>query len=73
MISKLSIKSIYNYMFLKLRNFTKNLVELRKPRNQLSMRTCVKLKHRFISYQPFRGEPKAIVKAEKWELINEQR
>jgi len=67
------LNKYYDYTFLKLRNLTKNPIKLRKLRNQLSMRTCDELKHRFISYPVFRGQPKAIVKAEKIELINEQR
>ena len=70
MINKLHSND-YDYAFLNLRNFKENLIELRKPRNQLSMRTYDKLKDRFISYLVFRGQPKAIVNSQKLELINE--
>lgn len=62
-----------DYAFLKLRNFTKNLIELRKTRNQLSMRTYDKLEHRFICNFVFREQPKATVNSQKTELINDTR
>jgi len=67
------LNKYYDYTFLKLRNLTKNPIKLRKLRNKLSVRTYDELKHRFISYPVFRVQPKAILKVEKIELINEQR
>ena len=67
-VNSTELNKYYDSMFLKLRNFTKNLTELRIMRKQLSVRTCVEIEHSFIYFLTFGEQPKATDKIQKIEL-----
>ena len=67
------LNNYYDSTFLNFRNFTKTPIKLRKLRKQLSMRNYVEMENSFIYFYGIGEQPKAKLKAEKIELINEQR